>query len=134
MTGERLAAAAEKLAGAPFRLHGRDPATGLDCIGVLAAALTAAGCGGRLPNNYTLRSHAMPDTSQIARVCGFIPAVDRIETGDVVICRVGPCQFHLAIALGGNRFVHAHAGLARVVITPGPLPWPVIQHWRLPAD
>lgn len=134
MSAEQLAAAAASLAGAPFRLHGRDPATGLDCIGVLAIALAAAGRRGRLPNDYTLRNRILPDTSQIAKLCGFIPVLDRIETGDVVICHVGPCQFHFAIALGGNRFVHAHAGLARVVITPGPLPWPIIQHWRLSAD
>ena len=43
MTAESLALAAEALEGAPFRLHGRDPVTGLDCIGVLAQSLEAFG-------------------------------------------------------------------------------------------
>lgn len=133
MTGPDLAAAAEALAGSSFRLHGRDPATGLDCIGVLAAALSAIGAAARLPNAYSLRNRHLPETAQIARLCGFVRTEGVVEPGDVIMCRVAPCQFHLAIALSGDRFVHAHAGLKRVVITPGPLPWPTLQHWRLPA-
>ncbi len=34
-----LAAAALNLIGTPFRLHGRDPATGLDCVGLVAEAM-----------------------------------------------------------------------------------------------
>jgi hypothetical protein len=30
-----------------------------------------------------------------------------------------------------HGFVHAHAGLRRVVTTPAPLPWPIECHWRL---
>lgn len=133
MTALDLAAAAEALAGSPFRLHGRDPAMGLDCIGVLAAALSAAGTAARLPNTYRLRNRHLPETAKAAQLCGLVRAKGAVEPGDVIICRVAPCQFHLAIALSGNRFVHAHAGLKRVVITPDPLPWPTLQHWRLPA-
>jgi cell wall-associated NlpC family hydrolase len=38
-----LATAAETLVGSRFRLHGRDPETGLDCVGVVAAAMAAIG-------------------------------------------------------------------------------------------
>ena len=38
-----LAEAALGLLGVPFRLHGRDPATGLDCVGLVAEALRRAG-------------------------------------------------------------------------------------------
>lgn len=133
LTGRQLAVAAGALVGSPFRLHGRDPTTGLDCIGLLAAAFTALGASAKLPNSYRLRSRRLPDTSEIARCCGFTRADGLIEVGDVIICQVGPCQFHLAIALTDEGFVHAHAGLKRVVVTPGPLPWPTLQHWRLPA-
>lgn len=130
MTGEQLAAAAEALVGAPFRLHGRDPATGLDCVGVLAAALEAAGHPHRLPNGYALRSRSLTDTAPIAEQCGLRASDGPAKVGDVVICQVSPCQFHIALAAMGNRFIHAHAGLRRVVAAPGPLPWPIIQHWR----
>lgn len=126
MTGAELAEAAEALVGAPFRLHGRDPATGLDCIGVLAAALGTA-----LPGGYRLRRRALPDLSAIAAACGFGAAEGAIEPGDVVMARVSPCQFHLLVAARSGGFVHAHAGLGRVVRWDGPLAWPVVRRWRL---
>lgn len=130
MTGQQLAAAAEALVGTPFRLHGRDPATGLDCVGVLAAALGSVGHSHRLPAGYTLRNRSLIDTSPIAELCGLAPVSGNIVAGDVLICRVSPCQFHIAIAASQSGFVHAHAGLRRVVLAPGPLPWPIVQHWR----
>ena len=130
MTGDQLARAAEALIGSPFRLHGRDPATGLDCIGVLAAALKATGHSAVLPSDYSLRNRRIPDTAAAAASAGLAPAKGECAAGDVVLCRVSACQFHLAIALGPDRFIHAHAGLGRVVLSPAPLPWPILQHWR----
>jgi len=131
MTGGDLAQAALALVGSPFRLHGRDPATGLDCIGVLAAAL-----GGRaaLPGGYRLRMRDLPDLSGAAATCGFEPASDAIAPGDVLMVQVGPCQFHLMIAASAGRFIHAHAGLGRVVLWDAQIEWPVVHHWRLAAD
>jgi hypothetical protein len=37
----------------------------------------------------------------------------------------------LLIATTGGRFVHAHAQLGRVVLTPLPPPWPVVRQWRI---
>ncbi len=131
MTAADLAREAAGLAGVPFRLHGRSPQIGLDCIGLLVAACQAAGRPIALPNGYRLRSHALPDLRAIAREAGFTSITGEPLAGDVVMYRVNPCQHHLAIALDGNRLVHAHAGLGRIVIMPGPLPWPVAGHWRL---
>lgn len=134
MTGDEIATAAEALVGSPFRLHGRDPKTGLDCVGLLAVTLQKTDNIGLLPNGYSLRNRMLPDTANAAAICGLIRVTGECAAGDVVICRVSPCQFHLAIALGPDRFVHAHAGLGRVVVSPAPLPWPILQHWRpLPA-
>jgi hypothetical protein len=33
-----------------------------------------------------------------------------------------------------NGWVHAHAGLRRVVHMPGPSPWPIIALWRFCGD
>lgn len=131
MSGDALAAAAEALAGARFRLHGRDPATGLDCIGVLAAALAAIGRPAPLPTGYALRARRLPALAGIVSACGFGGAEGAVRPGDVMLLRVGPCQYHFAIALAGGRFVHAHAGLRRVVVAPGPPPWPILRRWRL---
>lgn len=132
MTGEDLARAAEELAGVPFRLHGRDPATGLDCVGVVAAAFAACGRRPRKPHGYGLRNRAVDGWLALAEDAGLVNAQGGQRPGDVVLVRPGPGQHHLLVVLAGDRFVHAHAGLRRVVIQPGPLSWPIERRWRLP--
>jgi cell wall-associated NlpC family hydrolase len=131
MSGEALAAAAAALVGSRYRRHGRDPATGLDCVGVLAAALAAIGRPARLPHDYPLRSRVRPDFAEWAGGCGLAAARGPARAGDVLIACPGPCQLHVIIALGRGDLVHAHAGLRRVVRMPGPLAWPVLSAWRL---
>ena len=131
MSGETLAAAAEALVGTRFRLHGRDPETGLDCIGVLAAALAALERPAPLPCGYRLRTHRLPPLRALAGACGFSEAGRPILPGDVLLVRTAPCQFHLVIAAARGRFVHAHAGLKRVVMLDRLPDWPIAGHWRL---
>ena len=130
MSGDALAEAAEALVGTRFRLHGRDPATGLDCVGLLAAALGAIGRPAALPNGYALRARRLPEVDGAARGCGLMPVSPPFRPGDVLLVRPHACQFHLLIA-GRDAFVHAHAGLKRVVALAGPPPWPIVRHWRL---
>lgn len=129
MSGEALAAAAEALVGARYRLHGRDPATGLDCIGVLAAALTTIGRPAVLPTGYRLRARVLPSLEPFVGPCGFAPCEGAVLPGDVLMLRVGPCQHHLVVAARGG-FVHAHAGLRRVVKAPL-IEAPAVGRWRL---
>lgn len=130
MTGDALAAAARALVGTPFRLHGRDPRSGLDCVGVLAVALAALGRPAPLPNGYALRMRGLPALAGIALRLGMGEASDAIRPGDVLVLRPSPCQLHLAVATSARSVIHAHAGLRKVVL--GPLPdWPLIAHWRL---
>ncbi|HMO68144.1 MAG TPA: NlpC/P60 family protein [Novosphingobium sp.] len=132
MTGQDLARAGRGLEGTPFRLHGRDPATGLDCIGLFAAAMARAGRAVSVPNGYALRARHLPELSRLAAAAGFSPVSDgQALPGDVCMVRPGPVQFHLAIALADGLFVHAHAGLGKVVVTPLSPDWPVVGHWRL---
>lgn len=126
MTGLEVARAAEALVGTRFRLHGRDPATGLDCVGLAAAAL-----GAPAPASYRLRNRDIAAALAFAPRAGLAEASGAIEPGDVLLARAGPAQHHLLIADTAGGFVHAHAGLRRAVITPAPLPWPVERHWRL---
>lgn len=132
MTGAQLAEAASGLVGAPFRLHGRDPRTGLDCLGVLAAACEALGRQTALPNGYALRMRRMPEASRIAAGLGLQPASGAVLPGDVLMLRPSPCQLHIAIAADARSLVHAHAGLRKVVRGPLPGDWPIAAHWRLP--
>lgn len=129
-----VAEAAEQLVGAPFRLHGRDPASGLDCVGVVGAALSAAGVWAELPGGYALRNTPSGDYRAWAARAGLTPASGAVEPGDILLVRPGPAQLHLLVAISGGRFVHAHIGLRRVVATPGAPQWPVVAHWRLPPS
>ena len=117
-----MARAAAALVGARFRLHGRDPATGLDCVGVVAAAT-----GEAVPTGYALRGGdpvrigALMD-ARLRRASGR-------RAGDVLLFAVGAGQLHLAVASAGG-FVHADAGLGRVVERSGVAPWVLLGAWR----
>ena len=132
--GAALAAAAERFVGAPFRLHGSDPARGLDCVGLVTASLAAVGRRSRPPVGYRLRQSDLGGLLDAAALSGLAPASGPILPGDVVLVRVGPAQHHLLIAAAAGGFVHAHAGIGRVVHTPSPLAWPVEHHWRLQTE
>lgn len=127
---DRLAAAALDLVGTPFRLGGRDPAIGLDCFGVLHAALAAIGRLPTLPTDYRLRRLGLPDLSPWLAANGMRAAVGPDRPGDVRLCRVGPAQPHCVILKAGG-FVHAQLALGRVVATPGTPPWAALCRARL---
>lgn len=125
---ERVAAAAEALVGARFRLHGRDPATGLDCVGVAAAAFAAGGDHAPVPTGYAIRGG---DPDAVAALLDVrLRRIDRAEPGALLLGATGPGQLHLAIAVAGG-IVHADAALRRVVRRPGSSPWPVLGCWHL---
>ena len=115
MTPLLLAQAAEQLVGVPFRLHGRDPSTGLDCIGLFAAAMARAGQPVTVPTGYSLRLRNLPQWLPDPAACGFGLAAAPYSHGDAVLPQPGPAQFHLAIADCSGGWIHAHGGLRRVV-------------------
>ena len=126
----QIAGGALKLLGTPFRLHGRDPVSGLDCVGVVAAALACLADIPPTPTDYTLRG------TYGHRISAFLDAIHFGQIsfrppkyGDILLLHPGPGQDHMAIIVPGGA-VHAHAGLARVVLSPLPLPWPIAGHWR----
>ena len=131
MTGCLLAGAALELVGTRFRLHGRDPAIGLDCVGLLDAALRRIGRPARMPNGYALRHRRAPAFAEIAAAAGFATVSPEIRIGDVVIYGTAPAQCHLAIATDTDHIVHAHAGLRRVVRGIVPETWGRLAHFRL---
>jgi cell wall-associated NlpC family hydrolase len=134
MSGDALALAARELVGAPYRHGGRDPASGLDCLGVVAASFAAIGWPGRLPARSTLRRRDVPDAAQLASRAGLICTNGAVAAGDILLVRCSSIQLHLLIAISTDRFVHAHAGLRRVVLGPGDPTWTLAAHWRLPPS
>lgn len=122
---EKIVARARDLVGVRFRPQGRVAATGLDCIGLAAAAL-------RLevpPAGYRLRGGSIEKLDEGLRAAGLRP-VGEARAGDLLVLAVGAGQLHLAI-FTGDGIVHADAGLRRIVERPGPAPWPLLGAWRL---
>lgn len=111
---------ARALVGTRFRLHGRDPAHGLDCVGLAAAAFALAG----VPSGYPLRGG---EPGRVAAAIGRWlrrSAAPRMA-GDLLLMETGPGQLHLGVWTG-DGLVHADLGLGHVVERPGVPPWPVV--------
>lgn len=126
-----LAEAALKLVGSPFRLHGRVPATGLDCVGLVFAALAATGTQMIVPTGYSLRNLDVDHWLPMATASGLVPASMPVRAGDILLVALPHCQHHLAIAADATSVVHAHAGLRRVVRQPIDPHWQIRAQWRV---
>ena len=124
-SGQAVAAAALAVVGVRFRLHGRDPASGLDCVGLVAWALRAGGYTAAVPTGYRLRGG-----DPAAVLDAGLVRVDEPASGDVLLMRTGPGQLHLGVWTD-DGLVHADAGLRRVVLRPGAVTWPVLGVWRM---
>jgi murein DD-endopeptidase / murein LD-carboxypeptidase len=128
--GARIAAAAKQQIGVAFRLHGRSADVMLDCVGLVQVALQAAGYAARAPTRYALRGDYAAMASDFLTASGLVQQIrDDILCGDILLVQCGPMQNHLMIAVDVG-VVHAHAGLRRIVFTPGGIPWPILQIWR----
>jgi cell wall-associated NlpC family hydrolase len=132
--GRAIARRATELVGTPFRLHGRKCEGGLDCVGVVAEALACAGDTLRIPCDYTLRGEYLGRVyTFFDRPCFRSLDDENRAPGDILLCRTAERQMHFAIVVT-QGIIHAHAGLCRVVLTPHPIPWPVIGRWRYIGD
>lgn len=132
MRGLDIAARACALVGTRFRPQGRDPDQGLDCVG---AAAFACGIPSQcVPRDYALRGQTLAEIEHRLGDLGLRPvAGTALEPGDIVVCRAGPAQFHIAV-ITPFGFVHADAGLRRVVQRPYPIPWTMAGAWRLAEE
>ncbi len=76
--GARAVAAARAVVGARFRLHGRDPESGLDCVGLAALALRAEGFEGPVPLGYAMRSGDAARVHRAIAAAGLVVAERRL--------------------------------------------------------
>lgn len=118
------------MVGAPFRPQGRDPALGLDCVGLVAAAYRAAGRRLPAPAGYPLRGWDRTRIVDALDAAGFDPVDALRREGDVALITYRTGQFHLGL-IGRASIIHAHAGLRRVVETPFDGMIEAAPRWRL---
>lgn len=117
---------ARALVGTRFRPQGR-ACDGLDCVGVIVATFGLP--AESIPQNYRLRGNHL--TEARARLGETFRRVSpkHIAAGDVMLMRVAADQIHLAVRTAAG-FVHAHAGIGRVVETPEMPQWPLLGLYR----
>ncbi len=127
-----IAEVALALCGTNFRLHGRSAEHGLDCIGMAAECLSAADMDCDVPTGYSIRSGSAEQISEVMTRAGFTAMQPRepLREGDIALARPSPVQWHLMIRTDCG-FVHAHAGLGKVVLTPGEAQWPIEMVFRI---
>jgi len=118
---------ARALCGVRFRPQGRDPATGLDCVGIVVRVFG-------IPTELVRRDYRLrgPHGVEIGRVISrWFRRIDPSHScsGDVLHFAVSGSQDHLAIVCGPT-FIHADASLRRVVETPMPAAWPIAGAFR----
>lgn len=119
--GEAMAAAARGCLGTPFHHQGRVPGQGMDCVGLVVVALRAVGVTVRDRTDYTLRPDGVSLEAAL-RAHGARP-VAGIAAGDVLLFRFDGQPQHVALAVAGDRMVHAYAPAGRVVETVIGPPW-----------
>jgi lipoprotein Spr len=121
------AARARSLVGARFRAQGRGEGC-LDCVGVVIATFEIPATAVR--RDYRLRGpHHLEDLRTALERHFRRVARPELRAGDVMLLAAAEHQPHLAVRTDAG-FVHAHAGLRRVVESPGDPDWPVLAVYR----
>lgn len=117
---------ARALVGTRFRLQGRSE-LGLDCVGVAIATYGLP--EGGIRGDYRLRDDHLGEVREaLTRHFRRVPT-RWLKSGDLMLMRVASDQLHLGTRTAAG-FVHAHAGLRRVVETPGMPEWPLLGVYR----
>ena len=120
---------ARALIGTRFRLHGRDPANGLDCVGLIVCACPAIT---RPPEGYALRGGSAAAFAAMFVDNGMMQRVGDPYPGDALLLQPSAAQFHLGV-WSGESLIHADGVLRHVVETPGALAWPLVSGWYFGA-
>lgn len=115
---------ARALIGTKFRLHGRVPLHGLDCVGLIAEVF---GWQARTPSGYSLRGDCAEMCTRLLDDLAM-RRHGEVRAGDIMLLRAGPMQLHLGI-WSGSGLIHADTSARRVVEMPGAVRWPTVAAW-----
>lgn len=120
------AARAQALVGTRFRAQGRGEG-GLDCVGVILLSFDLPPDSVR--RDYRLRGDHLRAIRNELDVHFRQVSKTQMRPGDVMVLAPAERQLHLAVRTT-RGFVHAHAGIRRVVQTPGEPTWPILAAYR----
>ena len=118
--GEQAVARARALVGTRFVAQARDPAVGLDCVGLalLAYAIDPAG----VSDDYRMSGAHRVAILRFAEVRFRRVSRRRVRCGDMLLLQPGAAQWHLGIWTG-DGLIHADINSRRVVERPGAIEW-----------
>lgn len=117
---------ARALVGTRFRPQGRG-SEGMDCVGVAMAVFDVPAENVR--RDYRIRGdHEAEIRAWLANLFCRVRR-NELRSGDLMLMRVAKDQLHLGVRTE-RGFVHAHAGVKRVVETPGIPEWPLAAVYR----
>lgn len=91
---DSIAALALEMVGVPYRYGGADPHEGFDCSGLVYYT-------------YTKNDQAVPRTSRSQFDAARKIALEQAKEGDLLFFSDQEKLSHVAIYLGGGRFIHA---------------------------
>lgn len=127
--GEQAWSCARTMLGVRFRLQGRSPENGLDCVGLVIAAYSGAGIPLRAIDDYALRGFPKEQALAAMDSAGFERVDDRVRAGDVALFALPARQLHFAL-LAPDQLIHADAALRRVAAAPLTRLPPAMARWR----
>jgi hypothetical protein len=131
MKQDIIAKSALNQIGVPFYTHGRLAGERLDCVGLVAYCMNQIGCNIDFPQDYQLRGNHFLRMRRFFQQPPFVAVDDgQFLDGDIIAAQINLRQLHFLIR-ADEGWVHAHAGLRKVVFTPDPIAWSIIGHWRV---
>ena len=127
-------AAARACVGVRFRPQGRDPALGLDCVGLVMTACAGLGQAAEVPRDYALSGDGLVERAErVLAARGAARVAGSADQGDILLFEPAAGQAHLAIATEIG-VIQAHLGVGRVIEGPSDPAWRVRSVWRFGAE
>lgn len=124
--GTDFEARALALVGTRFRPQGRGQGA-LDCLGLMLAVYRIPAVAAR--SDYRLRGDHKAELAAGMKIFFRKIAAGAVRPGDALLFQIAADQYHFAVK-SARGLIHAHAGIGRVVETPGLPEWALAGAFR----